>query len=411
MAYGFLRELGARGHDAARGRRGRRPARSAAAPGCICTCSAGPRSRARRRAWGSCGGCGGCGASWAARAASTSSTSSTRSTSACRLALADAPVPVVLGPYVPDWPPSGPGAEAPARSRRGRASSARLRAAQQRRATTVLLSTPAAAAKLARPAGPAPAGPRRRRPASTRRPGRPARRPARTARTSSFLANLEPAQGRPRGCSTPSPAWPRRGPARGCWSPATGPQEAEVRRRVAADPALARVRAPRPRSTATRRARRSADCAVLCVPSFGEPFGMTVLEAMACARPVVATDAGGPAHLVTDGGGRRVPPGDPAALAARPGGGPGRPRPAGGDGRPQPRASSRSATRGRASSTASRPPTPTRWPTRGRRSGGDAGGSAASRRRRLTRRDRRPARYSYASAMPPRNHRITPWLP
>ena len=54
---------------------------------------------------------------------------------------------------------------------------------------------------------------------------------------------------------------------------------------------------------------------MLCVPSFGEPFGMTVLEAMACARPVVATDAGGPAHLVTDGGGRRVPPGDPAALA------------------------------------------------------------------------------------------------
>ena len=94
----------------------------------------------------------------------------------------------------------------------------------------------------------------------------------------------------------------------------TGPQEAEVRRRVAADPALARVRLL---GHLDRDAARAAvrDCAVLCVPSFGEPFGMTVLEAMACARPVVATDAGGPAHLVTDGGGRRVPPGDPAALA------------------------------------------------------------------------------------------------
>ena len=47
-----------------------------------------------------------------------------------------------------------------------------------------------------------------------------------------------------------------------------------------------------------------------------EPFGRTVIEAQAMARPVVATDHGGAAetveHLVT---GWRVPPGDPAALA------------------------------------------------------------------------------------------------
>jgi L-malate glycosyltransferase len=57
-------------------------------------------------------------------------------------------------------------------------------------------------------------------------------------------------------------------------------------------------------------------CDVYCLPSYGEPFGMTALEAMACARPVVATDAGGLRHLVPDEGGRKVAPGDPRALAA-----------------------------------------------------------------------------------------------
>jgi glycosyltransferase involved in cell wall biosynthesis len=42
---------------------------------------------------------------------------------------------------------------------------------------------------------------------------------------------------------------------------------------------------------------------------------MTALEAMACARPVVATAAGGLQHMVPDDGGRKVPPGDSGALA------------------------------------------------------------------------------------------------
>jgi len=53
-------------------------------------------------------------------------------------------------------------------------------------------------------------------------------------------------------------------------------------------------------------------------PSLREIFPNAVGEAMACARPVVAADAGGTAELIGDDGsaGLLVPPGDPAALAA-----------------------------------------------------------------------------------------------
>ena len=48
-----------------------------------------------------------------------------------------------------------------------------------------------------------------------------------------------------------------------------------------------------------------------------EAFGRTVIEAQAMARPVIAADLGGPRETVQEGvTGWRVPPGDPAALAA-----------------------------------------------------------------------------------------------
>jgi len=57
------------------------------------------------------------------------------------------------------------------------------------------------------------------------------------------------------------------------------------------------------------------DASVFCLPSFGEPFGMSALEAMACGLPVVSTNTGGLDELVPAECGLKVPPGDPGALA------------------------------------------------------------------------------------------------
>jgi glycosyltransferase involved in cell wall biosynthesis len=56
-------------------------------------------------------------------------------------------------------------------------------------------------------------------------------------------------------------------------------------------------------------------CSVYCLPSFGEPYGTTVVEAMGCARSLVVTDCGALPYLVHKGGGMRVPAGEPAALS------------------------------------------------------------------------------------------------
>jgi len=56
---------------------------------------------------------------------------------------------------------------------------------------------------------------------------------------------------------------------------------------------------------------------VLVLPSYQEPFGTVLAEAMAVGTPVVATRVGGLAEVVDDGvSGRLVEPGDADALAA-----------------------------------------------------------------------------------------------
>lgn len=93
-----------------------------------------------------------------------------------------------------------------------------------------------------------------------------------------------------------------------------GPDLPEVRRRVAASPFQDQIaftgRVERAQVPALMRR-----CTIYCLPSQGEPFGMTVVEAMGCGKPLVVTDAGGPACIVSDAGGRRVPVGDALRLA------------------------------------------------------------------------------------------------
>jgi glycosyltransferase involved in cell wall biosynthesis len=54
---------------------------------------------------------------------------------------------------------------------------------------------------------------------------------------------------------------------------------------------------------------------VLCQPSIVEPFGQATLEALACARSVVATKIGGPPEFVPPEAGVLVDPEDETALA------------------------------------------------------------------------------------------------
>jgi glycosyltransferase involved in cell wall biosynthesis len=59
-----------------------------------------------------------------------------------------------------------------------------------------------------------------------------------------------------------------------------------------------------------------AACDVLCQPSLIEPFGQTILEALATGRPVVATRIGGPPEFVTPTTGVLVDPGSVESIEA-----------------------------------------------------------------------------------------------
>lgn len=56
-------------------------------------------------------------------------------------------------------------------------------------------------------------------------------------------------------------------------------------------------------------------CDLVLAPSWEEPFGRTVIEALATGTPVVATDKGGPPEILAHGGGVTVPPCQPHVWA------------------------------------------------------------------------------------------------
>ncbi len=58
-------------------------------------------------------------------------------------------------------------------------------------------------------------------------------------------------------------------------------------------------------------------CSVFCLPTLAEAFGISLVQAMACGRPVVASRVGGVPEVVRDGEtGLLVPPRSPDLLAA-----------------------------------------------------------------------------------------------
>jgi glycosyltransferase involved in cell wall biosynthesis len=91
--------------------------------------------------------------------------------------------------------------------------------------------------------------------------------------------------------------------------------DAALRARVGAL-GLAGVLEPLDPLDEARYAQLLAGAQLVAVPSLDEPFGLVVLEAMAHARAVLASRAGGPAESVIDGEtGLHVDPLDPGAIA------------------------------------------------------------------------------------------------
>jgi len=86
----------------------------------------------------------------------------------------------------------------------------------------------------------------------------------------------------------------------------SGAEEAQVEQRIRLSPFRQRIflqgRAPRDAVAGIMRSH-----SVYCMPSYGEPFGMTLLEAMAAGVPIITTDTGGPPYIVQPPGGRIVP--------------------------------------------------------------------------------------------------------
>jgi glycosyltransferase involved in cell wall biosynthesis len=228
--------------------------------------------------------------------------------------------PLILGPYVPDWPARVRLSEMAGPLQHGiyrMAGAAKdvIRRREQLGAATILLSTPAAQdkIKLRGPAVPLVRYVSMGVDPDVFAPDPPESRSATSETRLLFLANLNVRKG----ILTLLRAFDevaRRVPGSTLRIVGEGMAREQVGRAVEASPYRDRIALlGRAEPAAVPALMRAAD--VFCLPSVAEPFGITVLEAMSCGKPVVTTDVGGLAHLVRPSGGRTVPPGDWRALA------------------------------------------------------------------------------------------------
>ncbi len=239
------------------------------------------------------------------------------------LSLAGCGVPLVLGTYVARWPeePVQSGLQAKWTSKLLSQARKKISDFQQRQADALLLTTPAAFNRLSNPEAVqdrihflahgvdtglfSPASDwdsSERLLAEQQKP------------SILFFANI----GRRKGIFPVIDAFPavaRAVPECRLKIAGEGPELAEARRRAAGLACADKIEflGKQERSTAPLLYRESP---VYCLPSFGEPYATTVIEAMSCARALVVTDSGGSPYLVKEEGGNRVPTGDVASLSA-----------------------------------------------------------------------------------------------
>jgi glycosyltransferase involved in cell wall biosynthesis len=237
------------------------------------------------------------------------------------LGLSGCPSPIILGPYISEWPGDSPAINSPYRAMRALLEAVKraIAAWQQYYAGSLLLTTPAAAGRVIRRsyfsrAEMLPHGvdsdffcPKDNRAAQS------------TLHESDapeilFMANL----GRRKGVFDLLHAFDRvavRFPLTRLTVAGDGAELPEVQRAASALSASGRI------SFVGRQDRAGAvtllqNADIYCLPSHGEPYGMSAVEAMSCGKPLVVTDAGGLGCLVDDAGGLRVPVRDPERLAA-----------------------------------------------------------------------------------------------